>query len=323
MDAAAIRALTAMERALETGNRPRISLRHLDFVPLSHRMRTAEGPMAELVALAEEEREAGGFEDVSLFGGFAYADTPNTRAIVTVTHRAEAEPEPALERLGRAYLARREGFAVSLPDAAQGVAMAREAVETGTAWPVALVDMADNPLSGGAGDTTALLHALVDADLPFPTVFCFFYDPDLVARAHALGEGAPIDCLLGGRILPEFGAPVPFEGTVERLTDGRFRNRGPMEYGREIDIGRTAVLARGNLRVVIAETCQSANDPAWCDLHGIDLGKVAIFAIKAKNHFRAAFQDLCGQIIELDCPGLAPADLSHLPYRHLGLPLHG
>jgi microcystin degradation protein MlrC len=110
---------------------------------------------------------------------------------------------------------------------------------------------------------------------------------------------------------------VPLRARILRLTDGRFRNRGPMENGIAVDIGRTAVLEAGNLRVVIAETCQSANDPAWCDLHGIDLAEVELFLVKAKNHFRAGFAPLCRAMIDIEAPGPAPADLRLVPFRHV------
>ncbi|WP_010140743.1 M81 family metallopeptidase [Oceanicola sp. S124] len=317
MDDTAIRALSTMERAFALGTRPAIALSQLDFAPLSHGMRTAEGPMAELVALGRQACRDAGLEDVTFFGGFTYADTPNTRATVAVTHQPDVAPAPMLGTLAAAYLARRDAFRVDLPGAEEGVALALDHLARGARWPVVLVDAADNPLSGGIGDTTALLRAMLACGSDLPMLFCFFYDPALVALAHELGEGAEIDCALGGRIAPDFGAPVPFQGVVERLTDGRFRNRGPFEYGREIDMGRTAVLRAGQMRVVISETCQSANDPAWCDLNGIDLAQVALFGIKAKNHFRAGFEPLCGPILEVDCPGVAPADMSLLPYRHL------
>lgn len=317
MDAAALRALTLMERAFTRGVRPSVALRQLDFAPLSHGMRTVCGPMAELVTLGQEACQAEGVGDVSFFGGFTYADTPNTRASVAVTHDPGVAPDPLLDRLGAAYEARRDAFRVSLPGAGEGVAQALRQLDQGARWPVTLVDAADNPLSGGIGDTTALFRAMVGSGSDLPMLFCFFFDPDLVSRVHDLGEGAAIDCALGGRIAPEFGAPVPFRGVVERLTDGRFRNRGPFEYGREIDMGRTAVLRAGQMQVVISETCQSANDPAWCDLHKIELSRIAIFGIKAKNHFRAGFEALCGSIHEVDCPGVAPADMSLLPYRHV------
>jgi microcystin degradation protein MlrC len=37
--------------------------------------------------------------------------------------------------------------------------------------------------------------------------------------------------------------------------------------------------------------------------------------VKAKNHFRAAFEPLCRTIVDVDCPGPAAADLAALPFR--------
>lgn len=110
---------------------------------------------------------------------------------------------------------------------------------------------------------------------------------------------------------------MPFSGEIVRLTDGCFVNTGPMERGRPEAVGRTVLLRAGALQVVVAETAQSVNDPAWAALHGIDLGEVALFCTKAKNHFRAAFGTFCGAIIDVDTPGPAPADLTGLPYRHV------
>jgi microcystin degradation protein MlrC len=89
-----------------------------------------------------------------------------------------------------------------------------------------------------------------------------------------------------------------------------------MERGRQVDLGRTAVLQRaveGRHR----ESCQSANDPAWCALHDIDLSSTALFCVKAKNHFRAGFGAMCGAIIDVETPGPAPADLTRLPFTRV------
>lgn len=317
MDATAKRCLAMLERALARGRRPRVSVTEVPFLPVSHGMRTEAGPMRELVELAAAEERAEGLEDVAVFGGFAYADTPNTRAAVVITHDPATDPAPAAARLRAAFLARRADFRLSLPSAPEAIGAALARLRKGARWPITVVDAADNPLSGGIGDTTAMLRALTEAAPEFPSLFCFFHDPELVARAHALGEGAEIRCTLGGRVSADYGAPVPFAGRVERLTDGRFRNSGPMEFGREIRLGRTAVLAAGQMRVVIAETCQSANDPGWCALHGIELSEVALFCIKAKNHFRASFAPLCAEIVDIDCPGPAPLNLGFLRYRHV------
>lgn len=314
----ATRCLDMLEAALAGGQRPRVILQPVPFLPLSHGMRTQAGPMRELVELARSECIRNRLADVTVFGGFTYADTPNTRATIAVIHRGNPQgAQKTADKLAEALLKRRHSFSIALPNAHAGLEKAIRQLEAGSVWPIAVIDAADNPLSGGIGDTTEHLRTLVEMNPPWPSLFCFFHDPDLVASAHDAGIGSLISCELGGRVDPRYGAPVPFEGIVETLTNGRFRNRGPMERGREIDLGRTAVLRARQMRVVITETCQSANDPAWCDLHGIDLSGVALFCVKAKNHFRAGFENLCASIIDIDCPGPAPVNLRHLPFRHV------
>lgn len=317
MHETAMRALTLLDRRVRGEIGPRVSLRPLPMLPPSHEMRTEAGPMAEMVALGREAEAAPGIHDVSIFGGFAYADTPHAQSTICICHEVGTDVVPSLDRLGAAMLARRAAFLPDLPDPTEAIVAARRLLAAGTRWPVAVLDPADNPLSGGIGDTTALLRALVDGAADLPAVFCFLHDPALVTEARRRGPGATLTASLGGRIAPEHGAPVPLTAEVERVTDGRFRNLGPMERGMPVDLGATAVLRAGNLRIVITETCQSANDPGWCDLHGIDLSETAIFAVKAKNHFRAAFGPLCGAMITTDAPGPAPADLRRLRYRHV------
>ncbi|MCC5986527.1 MAG: M81 family metallopeptidase [Pararhodobacter sp.] len=318
MDRAAGRALALLERTLAGEIRPMVSLRPVPMLPLSHRMRTDEGPMAELVALADAEARAPEMHDATLFGGFAYADSPHAHATVSLCHESGAGGVlPVMERLGTAMLERRAAFHAELPDARSGLTQALQQLEDGARWPVAVVEPADNPLSGGLGDTTGLFRALLEQGIDLPAVFCFFHDPDLVDWLHVLGTGAYVSVQLGGRVAPEFGPPVPFGGHITLLTDGRFSNCGPMERGMPVDLGRTAVLQKGALKVIISESCQSANDPGWCALHDIDLAQTALFCVKAKNHFRAAFGALCGAIIEVETPGPAPTDLTRLSFTRV------
>ena len=311
------RALVLLEACVRGTSVPRVSLHPVPMLPASHLMRTDDGPMAELVALATAEEQAPGLLDATMFGGFAYADSPHAHVTVSLCHEADADVSGAARRLADAALSRRHAFRADLPRAEAGLDEALALLQGGTRWPVAIIEPADNPLSGGIGDTTGLFRALIEAAPELPVVFSFFHDPALVAHAHELGVGATVTAQLGGRIAPEFGPPVAFSGRVVRLTEGRFTNAGPMERGMPVNLGRTAVLQQGLLKVVVAETCQGANDTAWCALHDIDLERTALFCVKAKNHFRAAFSAVCGAIIDVDTPGPAPADLRLLPYRHV------
>ncbi|MBV9191252.1 MAG: MlrC C-terminal domain-containing protein, partial [Betaproteobacteria bacterium] len=122
---------------------------------------------------------------------------------------------------------------------------------------------------------------------------------------------------LGGRLAKTWGPPVELEAEVERVTDGRFRNAGPMERGLEVNLGRTAVLKTGALRIIVTESCQAPNDPEYFRLHGIDVAATELVCAKAKNHFRAAFGKAFDPIVDVDTVGPAAANLHALPFRNL------
>ena len=75
---------------------------------------------------------------------------------------------------------------------------------------------------------------------------------------------------------------------VLRYTDGVFVNSGPMETGLAVHCGPTVVLAVGAAQLIVTTHVAPCNDPAFFDLHGIDLARTRLLCVKAKNHFRAA-----------------------------------
>ena len=312
MDAAATRALRLLARALRGEALHGCLVKHPRVLHSFH-MRHEGGPMAEVWAEAAAA-EGGPILDASVFGGFAWGDSPQAGPSAMVWG-SEAAPVRALARRLRDAIAEREArFAVALPDA--GVALAQAlAAPPGL---VALLDPADNPLSGGAADTPGLLRALAQHGGALPeTVFAFLHDPEAVRAAARAGEGGRFARELGARVTDAFGPPVPFAGVVERLTHGRFLNTGPMEHGAPVDLGPTALVRQGPLRVVLTSRKEAAVDPEFFALHGIALDGMRLLANKAKNHFRAAFAQRCAAIIEADCPGPASLDLAALPFRHV------
>lgn len=301
--------LTAMAAA---DLRPARALARPGYILPSFNMRTTDGPMKEIEDLARA-LETGPILDVSPFGGFPYADGPFTGASVAVTADGdEAAAKRAADRLAEAMGQRAPRFAVELPDAALGLRRAL-AQEGGT---VAVLESADNTYSGGIGDTPGLFRALIDAKTDMPAVFAYFCDPELVARAHAAGPGGTLRCKLGASVTEDFGPAVAVEATVSRLTDGIFTNIGPMETGVGVTMGRSAVLRVGTVDVIVTESRQPVNDPAYFEIHGIDLTGVRLLCVKAKNHFRAGLGPFCRAFVEVDTPGPAAIDLTSLPYRH-------
>ena len=303
-----LKTLALLERALRGEIGPVVAIAKAGAILPSFNMRTVEGPMGEIEALAAA-RTSGGVLDVSPFGGFAYGDTPCAGAAVAVTaDRDRARAQVVAAELAREMHARRERFIVRLPKPDEAMRALRRGAK-----PIAMLEPSDNPLSGGVGDTTGLFRAAAEAK-NLRAVFAFFWDPELVARCE---PGKRMHVQLGGRLAAAWGPPVALKVEVERVTDGRFRNAGPMERGLEVNLGRTAVLRSGALRVIVTTSCQAPNDPEYFRLHGIDVGAVDLVCAKAKNHFRAAFGAVFEPIVEVDTPGPAAADLGALPFRHL------
>lgn len=307
------RALELLREAVEGRTRPVGTIRQLGAILPSINMRTAAGPMAEMEAAARAAEALPGVLDASIFGGFTYGDTPSAGASVMVFADAQASvAERAAASLIQNYADRREAFFIRLPSVEEGL---HQALADGP-LPTAIVDAGDNPYSGGIGDTPELIRAVLACKPDVPTVVAFYCDPELVRRAKEVGIGASLSGSFGGRLTRAYGEPVPFAGTVSLLTDGRFRNRGPVLGGMMVDLGPTAVISIGQVRVIVTSRCISPSDPGFFDLHQVDVTLPGLLCVKAKNHFRAAFAPLLPRMIDVDAPGPAALEIRSFRFRH-------
>jgi microcystin degradation protein MlrC len=316
----AMRVLDALLRIAGADLKTRAVLLNDRIALPSINMRTAAGPM-QLLEKAAREATSGAVLDVSVFGGFPYSDTAYTGSSVFALSDASRDPTGVEAAQAAARVMARihqlaDAFRVTLPNAEGAVARAMAEVRPGL---IAITDSGDNPLSGGGGDTPELFRALVAAKPQVPALFASFADPELVAAAKKAGLGGCMDCTLGARHGPQFGAGVRIRGGVERLTDGMFRNTGPMMTGVLRSCGQSVLLRledQPSVRVIVTERIAPADDPAFYALHGVDPAALRLLCVKAKNHFRAAFAERCVDIIDCDAPGPACQDLSQLPFRH-------
>jgi microcystin degradation protein MlrC len=316
MDRAAGRALDLLAAMIESGRRASVTLRTIGRILPSFNMRTdAGGPMAEAQEFAlalEAQVPAAAFFAAYPFASFAYADVETADAGAVVTGE-DAGADEAAAALAGFLFAQRGRFKPALPSVIEVLA----ARPWADGRRIAILEPSDNPLSGGQGDTPGLFAAALTAGVPDGSVFAFFCDPPVVEAAWRAGEGTALGVSLGGRLDARFGPPVPCEARVVRLTEGRFRNAGPMERGLPVDLGRTALLQIGPLRVIVTTGCQSPNDAEYFRLHGLDLDALPLLLAKAKNHFMAALGPRFDAVLPCDTPGPAMADVTRLPFRRL------
>ncbi len=314
MDQVAARAITLVTDMAQGKIKPVGAIAKVPAIYTSFNMRTTDGPMAEVAAAAAKWRAEDGVLEATVFGGFAYGDSPFAGPTAMVFADGDRMlAQRAAKALAADMASRRDRFALKLPSPAEAIA---EALQTPGDKPAAITDPADNPLSGGIGDTPTLFRALLDAKPDVPCVFGFFWDPDLVAEARRAGVGAKLDVAFGGRVSTAFGKPVRISAKVLALTDGKFRNVGPFENNFAVDVGNTAMFDVEGIKVIVTSSCQTPNDPAYFTLHGIELAQVGLLCVKAKNHFRAGFTPLTRAIIECDAPGPAAASLTHYKFKH-------
>ena len=324
MQDTATRVLDGLMRCCDGGLRTRRAFVHTGLLLSSFNMRTSRGPMK---ALEENARalSVGPVLEVALFGGFPYADTASAGASVLAIGDATLDPtgtatERAAAEVAQEIARRASEFDVRLPTPEAAIAMALRTSKPGL---VAVTDPADNPLSGGACDTPGLLRALLRARVGVPCVFASFADPETVATAVHAGVGATVDVTLGARHGAWFGEGVRLRARVRLVTDGVFRNVGPMATGVERRCGTSVVLEateQSSIRIVVTTEVMPADDPAFYDLHDVDPASVRLLCVKAKNHFRAGMGARCVEIIDCDAPGPACLDLSKLPFRHARRP---
>ncbi|MBI4280390.1 MAG: M81 family metallopeptidase [Armatimonadetes bacterium] len=283
----------------------------------SMNMRTTGGPMATLFAEVREAERRPGVVDISLFGGFPYADIPEAGASIICTTNGNPEQARTLaEKFARRMWDLRHEFIVEVTPAEEALRQALASPE----WPVVLADVADNPGSGGAGDTTTLLRLLVEGKVERSTV-ATIYDPETVAQAVEAGVGATRGFRIGGKTYPAHGGPVEVEAYVRTLSDGICSYKGPLGRGQQIAMGRTAVLVVNGVEVVVTERRLSPNDPEVLRSVGIEPSQRRVMALKVKGHFRANFEGVMKKVIDVDAPGFSRLDLSGFEYRHVRRPI--
>lgn len=303
-----------------------VGLAKLPFAPSSVSQRIAPGtPYADLLERATAQ-VGGAVANVSLCGGFAFADCGKCGFSVTVTRTDgdRARAEALALRIAAEVWAARMRFETRLVPFADAVAAAVASGLDPSAPPLILADVADNPGGGGSGATPDLLEALYAAGAR-GAVLGVHTDMALAADAHRSGIGATLRARFnrapGG---DPFARPFEADATVLALSDGRFVGRRGMVAGAARDMGPSALLAIGGMRVAVITRRQQLLDPAQLEVLGIDLSTVRTLVVKSRGHFRAAFEGFApaDRILEVDGPGLTSPNLKRLPWTRIPRPIH-
>ncbi|MDO5528670.1 MAG: M81 family metallopeptidase [Paracoccus sp. (in: a-proteobacteria)] len=290
------------------GARLHKSFRQLDFlIPIAWQSTLME-PGQRLYALAEAE-------GAELFMGFPAADFPGCGPSVLAYAESHDAAERACAHVADAVAAAEPEFRGEALGPIEAVRRAQQIAE-GAARPVIIADSQDNPGAGGDSNTTGMLRALIECDAQNAAIG-LIVDPEAAAICHRAGVGALVDLTLGGQA----GIPgdEPFRGAffVDALSDGKVMATGPFYGGTMLDLGASACLRLGGVRVALASLKTQMADREMFRYLGIEPEKSAILVVKSSVHFRADFQPIAAEILTACAPGPMPVSPAALPFTNL------
>jgi len=283
--------------------------------------RTDVGPMIERLAKAGAYEEHDDVFAVSVNGGFASADIAEVGPSVLVTGQGDFQAHTAIaqEISDHIWACRHEVLNTYYT--------VEEAAALAVAHPpsdglLVIADYADNPGAGAYGDATALLRALLDAEVQ-DACFGPMVDSETVQllMSHDIGTRVPLT--LGGKTDPQFGGgALPVDAELLLLSDGRFVGEGEMIGGLSDSFGPSAVVRIGGIEVLVTTLARQMLDLQQFKAFGVAPSSKRIVVIKSMQHFRAAFEPIAGRVIVCDSGALCTPTYSQVPYKNVPHPIH-
>jgi microcystin degradation protein MlrC len=306
----------AKHLALLLGTKQRFAkaFRQLPFlIPISWQCTNDQPAKSIYEQLAALESET--VPTLSFAPGFPAADFRDCGPSVFAYGTTQADADAAADKITAIIASHENDFDGRIYTPDEGVRLAMELAKHARK-PIVIADTQDNPGAGGDSDTTGMLRALVRNNATRAAIGVI-YDPASAKAAHAAGQGATITIALGGKSGIPGDAPYQETFVVEKLSDGQFVASGPYYGGRDMDMGPSACLRIGDVRVVVGSYKAQLADQSMYRYVGIEPTEQSILVNKSSVHFRADFEPIAEKLLICAAPGAMPADTAALPWTRL------
>jgi microcystin degradation protein MlrC len=280
------------------------------------------GPYAEMIRRAEALDDPR-IVNVSIVGGFAFADTPKNGLTVLVTTRGDAPLAAQIAQELASYAwQERAAFTPRLTPVDDAIGLAKATGDDASRAPVLLADVADNPGGGGRGNTPFLLRALNEQDVR-GAILGVVTDPDLVADAYAAGAGRSFNARFNRAETTIHSESFDVPARVLRLHAGKGVGRRGQLAGCSFDLGPSVALQIGGVTVIVISKRHQCHEPMFFEMFGIDIRSARVVVLKSRGHFRAAFDEFFPdeQIVSVDAPGLTSPMLARFDFKKLPRPV--
>jgi microcystin degradation protein MlrC len=321
------RAGRALLAQLQGQAKPTMAWGRQPMLPHVMRQGSDDSPNRELQARCKA-MEAQGALCATVFVGFPNADIEYAGlSAVVVTDNDPALARRWCDELLEMAWSQRTKFVYEVKPLAESMAQAQSiaAAKPAGSGPVVLLDHSDNCASGGTMDTMTVLGAILDAGLEEVAAFAI-YDPQAVQQMIAAGVGQPVTLSLGGKLdMPGIGlkgVPRTVSGTVRLVCDGEYKNYGPMARGELNDMGPTAVLDTGRVKIVVISNHVEPHDLAAFTAVGIAPERQRFVMLKSRIHWRAGLAPLAHAVVECAGTGVCTSDYATLAFKNVRRPIY-
>ena len=318
-------------RAMRGDVQPVMAWGNVPMLPHVMRQGSDDHPNKELQARVAAMSGVGALA-ASLFTGFPHADIANAGlSAVVVTDGDQALAARLRDELLEQAWGDREDFVYRLEPLETSLARAKALAATEASasaprdGPIVLLDHYDNCASGGTMDTTAVLAAILREGLDNVAVFAI-YDPEAVQKAIAAGIGAEVALAIGGKMampaIPGESRPIAVTGTVKTISNGRFRNKGPMGRGVLTDMGPSVVIDTGRVEIALISRHVEPSDLNCLLALGIDPLQKRYVMLKSRIHWRAGMGAMAKAVVECAGMGVCTSDYSQLAFKNVRRPIY-
>lgn len=309
------RAAQLLDRRLHGIPRPYVALRSIPYLISLCWQSTDIEPSNSLYQRLHDLESVEPSINLSFATGFPAADFPECAPTVWAYGDTQADADAAANAMERAVLNAEVDFDGKILTADEAVKLAI-AFTRDSPRPVIIADVQDNPGAGGSSDTTGVLRALLRHQVSNAAVG-LIVDPAAALAAHHVGEGQTVRLSLGGHSGIPDDEPLEADYLVERISDGKFDTHGAFYRGFHMDLGPSACLRLGGIRIVVASDKVQMADQEMFRFVGIEPQEQAILVLKSSAHFRADFTQIAQATLICASPGSMLMDAAQQPWRRL------
>ncbi len=306
-------AVRIMKQIINDDIRPMNSLKKPPIMPVVQRMLTEKHPMQTLMNLVHEMEERQDVVNITLAGGFPYADIHWAGMGVVVTSNNDQELADSLStKLERKIWAIREDFRFKNRSVSEGIALAANSED----YPFIIVDSSDNVGGGSSGDGTDVLRELIKTELKSCAVI--IKDSEAVELAEKSGVDATVDLEVGGKTDNKHGDPVFLRGTIKKLSDGIYNSE---RTGERINMGRTVVMDVNGISLIITRDRVPAFDLETLrslDIEPLDLKYIVV---KGAVQWKYSYGSIAKGWVEVDSAGVTSSNLERFQFKKIRRPI--